>query len=534
MRKFIARNKGVSIAATVTFVAVLAAAIVSMLEARAADKQRDRALALAERNAGINEFLTYLITDAASSDKPITISEMLARSEKLAAAENHVDPETQAAVLDVVSTQYHSLGDDVRAEPIARQAMDLARKSADASLQARIAGNHAMTLAGLGKVDEARSILNGLAADPKADPENSAGALEMLAYIAQDQLDAPAALAYSQRALAKLQQAPGVRRDDEAVYLGTLGLSLNLVERNVESDEKFKQSLDIYAETGHAGRSDAISVRNNWGISKQTAGDPKQALALFEQTRQQLAASDPTLPPPNYLMGNLARAQESIGRYADAERTNRACVDAAQKSKDEAHVAYCSFGLAIDALEQGRVVDAERYRDQGVKSAATLETMIRPLFFAQQLALGRIALRENRLDIAREAFEAVIGTGDNFKVPFLALIGLASVDLAQGDCTDAEKRARRALQIAVARAGGEPYSFASGYAWLTLARMAALRNNDTEARAAAQSAVTQLTNTVDESLPALQVAQALAQGAGVPASADEMSGAVAAKACRDL
>ncbi len=70
-----------------------------------ANYERDRALSLAARNRAVQDFLDLLITEAAQSDKPVSVSDMLARSELLAASEFHDDPENHAAVLDMPTRQ---------------------------------------------------------------------------------------------------------------------------------------------------------------------------------------------------------------------------------------------------------------------------------------------------------------------------------------------------------------------------------------------------------------------------------------------
>ena len=90
-------------------VAIIATAAVALYEAhaaadmpRVAAAERDRALALSSRSEAIADFLDVLITESASSDKPVTISDMLARSEALVGAEFRGNREHRVAVLDVI------------------------------------------------------------------------------------------------------------------------------------------------------------------------------------------------------------------------------------------------------------------------------------------------------------------------------------------------------------------------------------------------------------------------------------------------
>ena len=120
-----------------------------------ANYQRDRALALVARNRAVQDFLDLLITEAAQSDKPVSVSDMLARSELLAASEFRDDPEDHAAVLDMLGIHYHTTGNDAQAQPLLRQALDEVANSRDLDLRAQIRCDHAIVLGALGAVAEA-------------------------------------------------------------------------------------------------------------------------------------------------------------------------------------------------------------------------------------------------------------------------------------------------------------------------------------------------------------------------------------------
>lgn len=70
----------------------------ALTQARLASAERDRAFVLATRNSAVTEFLGVLMTEAAESDGPVTVNDMLARSEKLALADISGDPDSRAAV----------------------------------------------------------------------------------------------------------------------------------------------------------------------------------------------------------------------------------------------------------------------------------------------------------------------------------------------------------------------------------------------------------------------------------------------------
>ena len=84
------------------------------------------------------DFLNMLITEAAASDKPVKLSDMLARSEALANSEYRTNPEHRAAVFDMLAGYYHSNGDDVRAGSLIREALDSLATSKDVELRRKV------------------------------------------------------------------------------------------------------------------------------------------------------------------------------------------------------------------------------------------------------------------------------------------------------------------------------------------------------------------------------------------------------------
>lgn len=72
-----------------------ASLIFALSQARVASTERDRAFALATRNAAVTEFLGMLITEAAEGGKPVTVADMLARSERLAIADTSISTSLQ-------------------------------------------------------------------------------------------------------------------------------------------------------------------------------------------------------------------------------------------------------------------------------------------------------------------------------------------------------------------------------------------------------------------------------------------------------
>src|SRR5262249_48899474 len=135
VRKFITRNRLPVTIATAALLSVIVAAGFALVEAHVANNARDRALALSSRNEAVVGFLDLLITESASSDKPMRLNEMLTRSEELANGEYRKNPEQRAAVLDILANYYHNSVNDVRAESLIREGLDALAVTRDKELQ---------------------------------------------------------------------------------------------------------------------------------------------------------------------------------------------------------------------------------------------------------------------------------------------------------------------------------------------------------------------------------------------------------------
>ena len=507
--RFVSRHKLPVAVVTAGAAAIVAAAIVALFEAHQAGLQRDRALALSSRSEAVTDFLYTLITEAAQSEKPVTVSDLLARSETLANSEYQEDPVDRAAVLGMLGSHYHTMGDESRSELLLRQALEIARTSSDQELVRQLTCDHAMPLAGQGKVSRATPILQSVIADPQTTSRQAATCLEYLAYIAQDAQDGPNALKYAKLAIENLAQVKNPPPVVHALFLGSLGYGEHLSGHNTAAHRYYEQSL---AEFTHAGRErgpDAISVRNNWAIVSDAAGEPKQALALYEQTMAIVTQNDPGAHMPVYLLANRAKALESIGRLDDARAAYTSCRGEAERGDKKSFTAYCMLGLATIARLQGDFAAAHELVNQ-IADLVGNSAPGTPAGIAIKTQRGELALAEGRLTDAQAELDAAVRGA---QVPYMTMgarMTRAEVYAALGNIAAGEADARLALQLTRQQQGDEPYSNRVGRAWLALGKVLTKKGARSQALAAYQAALTNLVHTVDEQSSQLQEARRLA------------------------
>jgi eukaryotic-like serine/threonine-protein kinase len=507
LAKFVGRHKLPVAAVTGAALALVAIAAVALFEAHMANNERDRALALSARNEAVTEFVNMLVTEAGGANKPVTISDMLARSESLVAAEYHGNPDHRAAILGVLGTYYHTIGEDKRGEPLLRDALVAIRGSADPDLRRELTCKHAITLAALEKVKEATDALNSVINDPGSSAQQSAECLEYLAFIAQDGADAANALKYGNLALERLNQVQHPSPTLEGLFLGSVGFAEQLNGRNDAAERYYQRALAQFAAGGRDRSPDAISVRNNWAIVSLGAGEPLKALQLYDATLAIVAEKDPGARPPVYLLGNRARALEAVGRYAAAREAYSQCMSDAGAG---AQATFCVIGLASVAQAVGDLATATNLIE---KAAASISASV-PAGFPSRLSLhlmrAKVAVSKQQFSAAHAELDAALS---NAKMDALVLTGLAirsELNLDENNVPAALDDARRALSLAQKAQGGVPYSSRVGQAWLLVGRALAKQGEGVQAKQAVQEAIEHLSKTVDPDHPLLRDARAMA------------------------
>jgi len=506
VRKFVVRNRiSVGIAGA-ALMAVFAIATVALVEAHTAKAERDRALALSSRNEAVADFLNILITEAAASDKPGQLSEMLARSEELANAEYRGNPEHRAAVLDMLAGYYHSNGDDMRAESLLRRGLSTLSTSADVDLRRKLTCDHAVVMDYAGTGGDVTGILNAVLAEPGIAPQTAAECLEYLAHVAQARGDLVGALKFAKLGLQRLYQHSAPTPATEAQYLSTIADAECANGRNDEAEKYFQRALDQLAAVGRERSPLAMTVLGNWAVMSEAAGNPRRALELTEQSLRMIAQTSPDIAPSPYVLATKARALYVLGRMQQSRSVYSACVS----DKVPRVRVYCLSGLALASNDLGELDQAEGYLQSAFQAQASIAPADGVTLAKLRTLRGRLALSHGQLAAARADLDAAIADESNMFILIPALSSRADLNLAEGRNAAAEVDARRLLALTRQAQGGIRYSNRTGLAWLALGRALANQGNSVESRKALQAAVEHLSNTVDDDHPMLQLARQLA------------------------
>jgi tetratricopeptide (TPR) repeat protein len=248
-------------------------------------------------------------------------------------------------------------------------------------------------------------------------------------------------------------------------------------------------------------------VRNNFAFLLESAGVPKRALQLHDETLSVLTKRDPAAPPPVALFINRSRSLESLGRFEQARAFYQRGLEVSQARQSTDGQVHALAGLARAAIETGDLVAAEQYAARATQLVGSPQRLEK--YPAIPVTLGNLALASGKLDAARQHFERAATNKGNQSAVISAKLGLAEIALRSGESDTAEREARAALQTAKLLQAGLPHSQFAGRAWLMLGRVLQQRGENTQAHQAFADAVSDLSSTVDADHPLLIQAREL-------------------------
>jgi tetratricopeptide (TPR) repeat protein len=297
----------------------------------------------------------------------------------------------------------------------------------------------------------------------------------------------------------------------QAGLLANIGYAEHLDGHNDRANKYYAQSLALFARAGRDHGSEAVSTRNGWALVVQGAGNPKQALELYDQILHLIAQYHLDPAPRPSILYNRARTLEFLGRLREARAGYTECAALAEDAHTPMPRVYCLLGLASVSQAEGDLAAAERFLAAGSAIAGDPIPPGFPAAARLQTLRGVIAMSEGHLAQARASLDAVTANSKTAQVTHEALRTRAELNLREGKLAEAEADARQALAVAQQAQGGLPYSDRTGLAWMVLGQVLATRGEAPRAAKAFQAAVENLSHTVDPDHPMLLRAQLLAR-----------------------
>jgi serine/threonine-protein kinase len=508
--RFVSRHKIPVVAAGVAVCALLSGVTIAIWQARAAAAERDRAVAFASRNEAVTEFLGRVITEAAESAKPVTVGEMLTRSEKLALGDTSGSPENRAAVLEMISDRYMSVDDLEHGTQLITNALALVRNSPNQALRSRLTCKHATAVADPTRSEESIRVITHELGRLDADPETASQCLLDLARVCSAEHRAEDALRYAKRGLERIHETGGSASGaTEAALLGAVAFGYHLNGHNVEADRYFEQALRKYKDLGRERSDGALTIINDWAVALRGAGMPGRALQLLDEEARMETQRESGAEPSSTVTGNQARMLQALGRFERARAMYELECQLASRHSDDFSEVHCQMGLASLAVETRSFDQAAAYLNRAVEIMGANVPRDSPPMRSRAVLQGRIDLAAGRLAEARTQFDRALQSQDASPTTFDAELGKAETELAARNAAEAAQSARRGLHWATSLQGNLPHSNQTGLAWLMLGRTLQELGDHAQARKAFEAAVVHLSNTVDSDHPALLQARQL-------------------------
>jgi len=509
-RKFIRRHRLALGAAAVAVLALMAGTFLAVWQARAARRQRDRALIELHRAEATNDLTTFLLSEATPKDgRPISNADLLARGADLVERRYANDPALRVHMLLTLVERHLDNQQYDLARQTADHAFELSQTTGDGRLRARAACLRAQVLTEQGDAQAASGLLNGAFAGLASLPDSAWE--EAVCRTAESGLliskgDFPAAAAAAQRAIALDAKRGGTSGGDlQIIAWRSLASSHTGLARFAAADEDFRLIVTLLDAQGRdESRQEAIAL-NDWSAMLQDAGQHARAVSLSERAVELQRKRDTVGGAALSTLTTYAFALTIVGRSREAIPVLEEAIAKARSAGSPRRL-FTTLGTSAMAYrEVGDIGTAERL-------LAEAEELLRsdPSFPPHMQGLlerhfAKIALARGDTQRAVQLAERSLARYETARRPdnetLPGVLALAEAQNADGRYDDALKTSSRALAMATARLGGMEHSYNLGRAHLEQGAARAGRKEADAARRELQEALAQFRPTVGLDAP---------------------------------
>ena len=289
--KFVRRNRAAVVTGVLVWLALIGAAVVTALQARAARVQRDLARYQSARANAQIEFQTLLLSEV--GDKPMTMGELLDRGRVLL-RQSGGDPRFLPSLFVELSDRYSQIGDRNVRDTLLATADSMARALGSPALLAEVRCDRVDNLRTQGRYSDAYAEL--AAADSLlARVRDPAVTVECLLDRGNLELEtghADHAVVDDRKALA-IKEGLGETRD--AIYfelVGGLGGALGDAGHQREALETFNRAMRGMDSTGRGGMIDRAVIQHNAAIDLGRLGETAESERSLHDVLLRAAAAD--------------------------------------------------------------------------------------------------------------------------------------------------------------------------------------------------------------------------------------------------
>src|ERR1039457_1173105 len=278
--KFVLRNRTAVTLTALIGLATAAGIIGTVLQARNARGERDFAFRQLKRSQEHDDFLNFLLSDAAPSGKPFSVSDLLARAEQVVEKQHSADPVRRADLLIWIGSDYSSEDQAAKGRLLVERAYKLSRGVSDPSIRARASCALASCLSQADDLPRAEALTEeGL----RELPDDPRYAMDRVACLRAGS-EASRQAGRTQEGLARIQTAQHiVQASPLATEILKLNTSLDLASaysdagQDSEALSSFQDAASFLSSLGWQQTQTSITLFNDWALELDQIGRPIQA-----------------------------------------------------------------------------------------------------------------------------------------------------------------------------------------------------------------------------------------------------------------
>lgn len=517
--KFVQRNRVAVSSACVVAIALIGAGTFSVWQMIQANQQRRVAEDQASRAEFARDFAEFVLTDAGTTGRPFTTSELLARAEQAIPAQyGSVDNPAAIEQLVELGMLFARVGQYRKALELFEQANARALAGNYAELRWQSACELGRLHHYAGRVRQGAALLDAAIAELQRHSPDSPALIECLEQKSDLELtrqDIAAGVATAQASLAQAQRLfPRARLHwiSPRVQLAT---ALRAAGHLQVADDMHRGTLELLKELGRERTANAVLLYNSWGIVRSDIGDIAGAAKLFESALAIGHALWIDTAPDQWVSVTYARRLVLLNRLGDAEEHFSSALRLSSGEDDAEMESGALIGLLSVSREKG---DLERARAARNAAEQFIQAHLPPEH-TQRMNLvfesGLLDLAQGSLDDARTELQRALSQYQHTKrrVPdqIAALAGLAQCELRSGKPGAAAGFAAEASALARRFAvPGQP-SYWLGLSLLAQADVEQALRHTVDVQKLSAEALSQLSPTVGADHPLTKRAAALAR-----------------------
>jgi eukaryotic-like serine/threonine-protein kinase len=293
-RKFVARHRGVVAGAALASLALLTATVVSLGQAREAQRQRDAALWESQRADAQVEFQRLLLSEV--GDRPLTMREILDHGQALLEREHGGDPPFLGSLLLQLATGYAELGATEQRAALLTRAESLAVASGETGRLAVVRCDMADNLRMQGRYDDAWRTLAAASAlvAPGSDLGAEASCLAVRSALANETGRPGESIEAARRGLAIKEQLGRTRDMEYLGLLSNLAAALDGEGRLREAVATYERVIAVMDSTGRGGMLARAIMRHDLALTLVKLGETWEAQRILAEVLERSLRSDPT------------------------------------------------------------------------------------------------------------------------------------------------------------------------------------------------------------------------------------------------